>query len=308
MLLLFYSLIKLKTKLYKISCFVMEMKKIYSSITILIIVFGIGIVVLLFPDSNNQAGGECGDDFDCFVRGSGSCVTSSVDYSVTLNVFGILQTTESKYELAENNRGDCVLSWVVEGVKTDFSDELIENLVSQGSSESEIEAQLEEANNQNEGLLVGKDGTCRGSASEISSLLGRWNEGTFDTSDFDGLNCRGSYFVNTNNGGNNEGNSQVGGTITFGDATEYECFLFDDCDEGFFCNDQECVPNAIAEALSSCSSNGACSETCTNCEEGTFKCLYSTKDILALKCVECSKDSNCNEGYVCNSHYECVSE
>jgi len=56
-----------------------------------------------------------------------------------------------------------------------------------------------------------------------------------------------------------------------------------------------------------CTNNNDCSQTCTNCDDGTYVCAYSSNPSINQKCVECVTDFGCIDGYGCED-YVCVVE
>jgi len=48
-----------------------------------------------------------------------------------------------------------------------------------------------------------------------------------------------------------------------------------------------------------CTNNNDCTQTCTNCDVGTYVCAYSSNPLINQKCVECINDFSCKDGYGC---------
>lgn len=61
------------------------------------------------------------------------------------------------------------------------------------------------------------------------------------------------------------------------------------------------------ESAPKCTNNNDCIQTCSNCESGTYICASSSDPSINQKCVECTSDYNCIEGYECESNI-CVVE
>jgi hypothetical protein len=56
-----------------------------------------------------------------------------------------------------------------------------------------------------------------------------------------------------------------------------------------------------------CTNNNDCTQTCTNCEGGTYVCAYSSDPSINQKCVECINDFSCVDGYTCENNI-CIEE
>jgi hypothetical protein len=56
-----------------------------------------------------------------------------------------------------------------------------------------------------------------------------------------------------------------------------------------------------------CINNEDCTQTCINCDDGTYVCAYSANPLLNQKCVECITDFGCIGGYECTGNV-CVVE
>lgn len=56
-----------------------------------------------------------------------------------------------------------------------------------------------------------------------------------------------------------------------------------------------------------CTNNDDCTQTCTNCDGGTYVCAYSSNLLINQKCVECVTKFGCVNGYDCVNN-SCVVE
>jgi hypothetical protein len=59
--------------------------------------------------------------------------------------------------------------------------------------------------------------------------------------------------------------------------------------------------------ISECINNDDCTQTCTNCDDGTYVCAYSSNPLINQKCVECVTKFGCVDGYDCVNN-SCVVE
>ena len=67
------------------------------------------------------------------------------------------------------------------------------------------------------------------------------------------------------------------------------------------------VANVAEEYTPECTSNDVCTQTCTNCEQGTYVCAQSNNPLVHETCVECVSSFGCVDGYTCQDNV-CVVE
>ena len=67
------------------------------------------------------------------------------------------------------------------------------------------------------------------------------------------------------------------------------------------------VTGVNEEYTPECTNNNDCAQTCTNCDDGTYVCAYSSNPSINQKCVECITDFSCVDGYACENNV-CVIE
>ena len=156
---------------------------------------------------------DCGTDMDCLIGASEKCEFAKLTNNVTINLFGMLITTTSFYEIKGTEANKCVLYLRTENQNIDFSEELIQQMLDGGATPEEIEQQKQESNKQSE-LVEGLDGTCKfNSNSDLTSLLGKWKDGNFSggvscslgsegnectsTGDWSVADCEGKMFGST---------------------------------------------------------------------------------------------------------------
>lgn len=254
---------------------------------------------------------DCKNDFSCFTSASETCTPAKVNYKTTANIFGVLLETDNSYELKKSDAGKCIFSLKTNNINLKYSDELLKRMKDGGATKEQIDQQLQQTKDQYK-PFIGKEGSCMGDSNVISSLLKRWEQGTFSTSDWDNLDCTGPYFdqMKTNTSfGKVEGNlTQKGNStsleISIGDTSERECFFTKDCKVGFHCMNKECISNSIIDNLQDCV-NKECTQICTNCKKEKYLCMFSSESFKNNKCVECFMNLQCNSGYACKS-YQCV--
>jgi hypothetical protein len=136
---------------------------------------------------------DCGTDLDCFIEASKNCEPSKVVYTLTVDLFGASQTTTTYLEIKGLTGNKCILYVRRERVDVDYSDELIQKMLSRGSTREQLEQQKKEANEIYD-ATEGSDGTCQFKTSDLTAMLQRWKGGIFATSDWEGSECKGEYF------------------------------------------------------------------------------------------------------------------
>jgi hypothetical protein len=75
-----------------------------------------------------------------------------------------------------------------------FSQELIQKMLSSGATNEQIKQREQESSKMAQST-IGRDGTCGFSnTNDLVNLLNKWKEGNFSTEDFQGIDCKGEYF------------------------------------------------------------------------------------------------------------------
>ncbi len=286
----------------------------------LILGIGIALISLLLINGCGQKQTQpttqikdCNDDFGCFVLASETCTPAKVNNKITTNIFGVLQETDSDYELKRSDAGKCIFSLKTNHINLRYSEELLKMMKDGGVPQEQIDQQLQQTKDQYK-TFIGKEGNCGGDSTVISSMLKRWEQGTFSTSDWDNLECSGPYFEQMNTdtpfGKVKSTITQKGDStnikVSIGDTSERECLFSEDCKDGFHCMNKECISNGIIDSFQDCVNN-ECTQGCTNCQKEKYSCMLSSEAFKDNKCVECFMDSQCNSGYACKS-YLCVKE
>ena len=136
---------------------------------------------------------ECGSNMNCFIDSARNCQKAKIMSTTNIDLFGIEQTTSSYYELKGMQSGKCLFYLRTESVDLELSDELIQQMKSDGASQAEIDRQLQDSQNLAE-QLEGRDGTCKIETQKLVTLLTDWKQGKFSTEDLKNVGCSGSFF------------------------------------------------------------------------------------------------------------------
>lgn len=125
---------------------------------------------------------NCGVNMNCLIDASKKCELAKLTSNTTLELFGMLITTTTSYEIRGTQENKCILYLRTENQSIEFSDAFIQQAIASGATQEQIDQQKQEANKQSE-LVRGLDGTCKfRSNSDLTSLLGKWKSGTFSGS------------------------------------------------------------------------------------------------------------------------------
>ena len=125
---------------------------------------------------------NCGTNMDCLITASQDCNPAKVTYEETFDIFGVLITTTTFYEIKGTEANKCILYLRTENQNIDFSDGLVQQMLAEGATQEQIQQQKQGANKQAE-LVESKDGTCKfNNNADLTSLLNKWDEGTISGS------------------------------------------------------------------------------------------------------------------------------
>ena len=141
---------------------------------------------------------DCEENFSCFVEASKNCVNSKVNYNVELNFFGTVFRYNYDYEIKKNASGICFLNFVINDIHLDLPAELINSIINEtGLSEEEA---IEELTMSNEAMveviegLIGTNASCSVDSEYLYEILSRWEQDLISTSDWDEMDCSGTFF------------------------------------------------------------------------------------------------------------------
>ena len=158
------------------------------------------------PNPNSDIGGnneiDCGDDFDCFIDASENCNPANLKQILTLNLFGVEQTTSTTYKILGTESDKCNIYLRTDSIDLNFPEDI-------GISQEEIDEQKEMYD-----ALEGREGTCMFETNDLTDMLKRWKQGNFSSGevscsfksegktecttkggDFGAAECNGTYFI-----------------------------------------------------------------------------------------------------------------
>jgi len=151
-------------------------------------------------EENNEI--DCNEDFDCFIDASENCNPAKLKQTLTLNLFGVEQTTSKTYKILGTESNKCIFFLRTDSIDLNFPEDA-------EISEEEIDEQKEMYD-----ALEDREGTCKFEIKDLTEMLKRWKVGNFSSGevscsfksdgktecttkggDFGVAECQGTYFV-----------------------------------------------------------------------------------------------------------------
>jgi len=141
---------------------------------------------------------DCGASIDCLISASKTCSPAKAISTVTVDIFGVKQTTNSFLEIKGEEAGKCIFYLRTEKIDLVFPSSTPQEVINQQKA---IYKKLE-----------GRDGTCKFNPGDLTAMLTRWKEGNFQSGtvsckltpsgnvckteggDFGVAECQGTYF------------------------------------------------------------------------------------------------------------------
>jgi hypothetical protein len=160
-------------------------KKVFLFVFVLLILLGVKNASSKMID--------CKSNLSCFVEKSINCTPSTVQYTATINLFGMNTTGTSLMKIRGLEEGKCEFYIKNKNIKIKFTDELVQALMKENLTEKEVK-KLEIKANNNARREKGKEGVCKFDTPDLTTMLTKWNNGQFSSTDFYLAECRGSYF------------------------------------------------------------------------------------------------------------------
>jgi hypothetical protein len=124
---------------------------------------------------------DCKTDIVCFVNSISKNILTKVEYTVTVDIFGMMKQTSTNYMEIKKYDGDNLIFYIKN----------VENsAIYSSSTPQEVITSGQEVYK----ALKGRDGTCNPKKEDLLTLLSNWEIGSFSTNDWDGKKCEGLYF------------------------------------------------------------------------------------------------------------------
>ena len=153
---------------------------------------------------------NCGADWDCFINAAEECNLAEMENIQIMEIFGLIVTTTSHYELKGVEANICNLDLRIEKQTVEYTEEFKQFLITQGASQENI-TYVEQIANDEAKSLWGLNGSCDWERNDLTNMLNRWKVGTFNgrascslegiewgcilTGDYElAYRCEGNYF------------------------------------------------------------------------------------------------------------------
>ncbi|MGI5835452.1 MAG: hypothetical protein ACOX87_03030 [Chloroflexota bacterium] len=141
-----------------------------------------------FPWEAQDGVTDCGTDLGCFIQASESGSQAKVDYTVSINFFGMLSSTTSLLEIHGREGDRLLFSSKIVRIEVDLSDDIKNEARATGKSDAEIQQEIEKMNADAQ-AAVGTGTQCRFPQPNLTATLKRWQNGEFSTEDFNPEYC-----------------------------------------------------------------------------------------------------------------------
>ncbi|MFC1755424.1 hypothetical protein ACFL96_18885 [Thermoproteota archaeon] len=127
-------------------------------------------------------GSDCEEKFNCFIAYAINCQPSHVLHTTQANKSGMTTTTTTHMEIRGIKLGQCIYFERAEAISVAFTEQTRTNLLAQGMSEDDIDAQEANTNQSTQGL-VGIEFNCEFETDDMVDMLERWKQGNVQESD-----------------------------------------------------------------------------------------------------------------------------
>ncbi len=123
---------------------------------------------------------DCKNSLDCLAQAAKDCTPAKAYYKLKVNIFGVIQTTESIFAIKGKQGEKCFFYLKYKKIDLEFPPNAPEENVQQMKAIYKA--------------LEGRDGICKFEPEKLFELLERWKDGKFSSEDFNNAECQGKYF------------------------------------------------------------------------------------------------------------------
>lgn len=282
----------------------------------------------------------CGKDYDCFLKAANDCQMAQVEFTLHKNEKGIKQEITRRMKILGASDKKCLYQDRIEEVYVEMSDERRRKLLDSGLNHLFIDGEVREniregslykgvVRNCAFPIKIISGILTEYKAGKISSDI--WKECSIKMPEVQppSLGSGNIGLINSSQQDLEEGKEQDNSLVTPTPRRGSTVFVIRPDYVEKPSKDQEKIKRTpilkgesftkkgnlkignqvIAdirkyketfESLSSCTSDSACDQECTNCKKGHYICLEMTK-----KCAECIVATQCHDGFQCR-YYQCV--
>lgn len=143
------------------------------------------------PSPTQNPAPNCPDnDLTCFIAAVKTCSPTSTEWTSKITLFGtFIQTTKSQLTLeTPETAGKCRFVSRVENVSVEFTPQALQQVKTQGLTDSQMQQQLQESNAQAK-QTIGLVTSCTFPVDRLSELLTNWSKGNVSSSDLTSEDC-----------------------------------------------------------------------------------------------------------------------
>jgi len=141
-----------------------------------------------FPGSSGPT--DCGEDMQCFIEAGENCDPAVVLFPLELDMMGVMIKSTTYQEIVGPEGDLCVVRFRTEEISIEYSQEAIDQMLATGMTQEMIDETIAQVEAQaQQGKL---DETCRIDVDQLTAIMSQWEEGSFSTEDWVGMDCEGS--------------------------------------------------------------------------------------------------------------------
>lgn len=139
---------------------------------------------------------DCGTSMGCFISASENCDLAKVEFTSSIELFEILQTTTSLMEIKgiDSNTKKCEFRISNKDVSLDFSEAMYSELLKSDVPLDDIKTQISLLEKKQKKFSNNLNGVCHFIISDLNSMLVRWSQGSYSTNDYLNADCSGTMF------------------------------------------------------------------------------------------------------------------
>ena len=128
------------------------------------------------------------NDLSCFISAAQKCSPSSVEWNMSLNLFGIVETTQSHLTVSGGSVNACSFSERLDSANVTIPSSTITQAEAKGTTAAQIQQQIAQSNAQAQ-QSIGTITKCTFTASYLTQVLTKWSEGSGSSNDLPSSEC-----------------------------------------------------------------------------------------------------------------------
>jgi hypothetical protein len=128
------------------------------------------------------------NDLSCFISVAQKCSPSQVEWSMSLNLFGFIETTQSHLAVSGGSVGACLFSERLDGANVTIASATMAQAEAQGTTAAQIQQQIAQSNAQAQ-QSIGTVTKCIFTTSYLTQVLTKWSQGSGSSNDLPTSKC-----------------------------------------------------------------------------------------------------------------------